>query len=72
MTPEKWVAGKVKESGITQKHIVETARVPGLTRQKLSATLTGRRCFRVEEFIGVCKAIKLDPLSWPMEGERRA
>lgn len=72
MTPEKWVAGKVKESGITQKHIVETARVPGLTRQKLSATLTGRRFFRVEEFLGVCKAIKLDPLSCPVEGERRA
>lgn len=73
MTPESWLAGKIKEKGVMQKRIVEKADVPGLTRQKLSASLTGKRRMKAEEFLGVCDAAGVNPLEYPVhEGESRA
>jgi len=73
MTPESWLAGKIKEKGIIQKRLAEKANLPGFTHQKLSASLTGRRRMRAEEFVSVCMAAGINPCEYPVhEGESRA
>ena len=69
MTPEQWLSTQIKEKGIKQSFIVEKAGIPKFTAQKLSACLTGRRNIQTYEFIGVCRAIGVNPLDCPIPSE---
>jgi len=70
MTPEKWIAAKIKESGLKIYFVAEKA---GIDNKNLSATLNGRRRFKVEEFLSVCRALSLDPTAYTREkGEANA
>lgn len=67
MTPEKWIAAKIRESGLKIYFVAEKA---GMDAKNLSATLNSRRKFKVEEFLSVCKALGLDPAEYKHEGEK--
>ena len=67
MTPESWLAEKIKEKGLKQKYVADKANVPGLTRQKLSAVCSGRRHITVEEYIAVCKVIGVSEFDYPLQ-----
>lgn len=63
MTPEKWLSERVKESGLKQSFI---ACKTGISSQKLSASLTGRRRLRTEEFLAVCYVAGIKPEDYPV------
>ena len=64
MTPEKWIAAKIKESGLKIYFVAEKA---GIDNKNLSATLNGRRRFKVEEFLDVCDVLGIDPTEYEKE-----
>lgn len=69
MTPEQWLSAQIKEKGIKQTFIAEKAGIP---EKRLSATLTGRRKIKVDEFVSVCIVAGIDPLKCPVHAEGEA
>lgn len=65
MTVERWIAEQIAQRGIKQKWLAERA---GMTEQKLSSCLTGRRNFKTKEFLSVCVAADINPLDYPGVG----
>lgn len=65
MTPEAWIAEQIKKKGIKQKHIIVSCGLPDFSYQKLSASLNGKRNFKIEEFLAVCAVIGVNPLDCP-------
>lgn len=72
MTPERWLADRIKDKGLMQRRLVEKANIPGFTNQKLSASLTGRRRIKVNEFVAVCIAADINPLECPIHEVNRS
>ncbi len=69
MTPEKWIAEKIKEKGLKICFVSEKA---GIDPKVMSAILNSRRKFKVEEFFGVCEAMNIDPNGYSKEGKANA
>lgn len=64
MTPEKWIAAKIKERGLKIYFVAEKA---GMNAKNLSASLNSKRKLKVDEFLHVCKALSLDPDDYTRE-----
>ena len=63
MTPEQWLSEQIKEKGVKQKYI---AQKTGISSQKISASLSGRRKIKTDEFISVCVVVGINPLDYPI------
>lgn len=63
MTPEQWLSTQIKEKGIKQRFISDKT---GISYQKISASLTGRRNFKTEEFLSVCAVTGINPTNYPV------
>jgi len=63
MTPEQWLSTQIKEKGIKQRFISDKT---GISYQKISASLTGRRHFKTEEFLSVCVVAGINPMNYPV------
>lgn len=72
MTPERWLSEQIKEKGIKQSFVAEKTGIP---YQKISASLTGHRKMKVDEYLSVCKVTGVNPFDYPVlraEGEANA
>lgn len=69
MTPEQWLSEQIKERGIKQTYI---AQKTGIQAQKISASLTGRRKFKTDEFLAICASVHINPLDCPCAKKRDA
>lgn len=64
MTPEKWIAAKIKESGLKIYFVAEKAKIDP---KVLSAIINSRRKFKVEEFLDVCDVLGINPVAYEKE-----
>ena len=62
MTLEQWLSDKIKEKGIKQRFIAEKT---GISEQKLSFSLTGRRNLLAEELLAICYVADINPFEYP-------
>ncbi len=69
MTPEEWIAEKIRESGLKICFVAEKA---GIDPKVMSAILNSRRRFKVEEYLDVCDAIGISPSEYPKVGNTNA
>jgi hypothetical protein len=61
MTPEQWMAQKIRERGVKQSFL---AGKIGVRESKLSYCLTGRSRMQVPVFLALCYELQLDPLAY--------
>ena len=65
MTPEQWLLSEIKERGLKITWISDKT---GLSEKCLSASLNGKRHFKVHEFLMICSILNLDPRDAELKG----
>ena len=64
MSPEKWLADKIKQSGLKICFIAEKI---GMDAKVLSAVINFHRKVKADEFLEICDVIGIDPTSYIAE-----
>ena len=66
MTVEQKMAAAVENSGMTFKAV---SAKTGISYGRLVPSLKGRRELRADEFLALCKVLRLDPVEMGQEDE---
>lgn len=61
MTPEKWLADKIKQSGLKVCFIADKV---GMNAKVLSAVINFHRKVKADEFLEICDVISANPLDY--------
>lgn len=69
MTPEMWIAAKIKESGLKIYFVAEKA---GIDAKVLSAIINSHRRIRADELLKVCAVLNVNPMDYVKLAEGKA